>query len=84
VPPLSEERRVDLVKSARTRGEETKVSIRNIRRHSKDHVKTALKDDHLPEDMGHECDDRIQKMTDDYIAKIDQLLDHKEAEIIEV
>ncbi len=84
VPPLSEERRIDLVKTARTRGEETKVSIRNIRRHSKDHVKSSVKDENLPEDMGHECDDRLQKMTDDYISKVDQLLDHKESEIMEV
>ena len=59
IPPLSEERRKDLVKSAKTRGEEAKISIRNVRRHAKDHVKSAVKDHSLPEDMGHECDDRI-------------------------
>lgn len=84
VPPLSEERRRDLVKAARSRGEETKISIRNVRRHAKEYVKSSLKEDNLPEDMGHECDDRIQKMTDDYISKTDQLLDHKESEIMEV
>jgi ribosome recycling factor len=84
VPPLSEERRRDLVKSARVRGEETKISIRNIRRHSKEQVKSTIKDETLPEDMGYECDDRIQQMTDDFIGKVDQLLNHKEAEIMEV
>jgi ribosome recycling factor len=84
VPPLSEERRKDLVKSARTRGEDAKIAIRNVRRHSKDHVKSAVKEHSLSEDMGHECDDTIQKLTDSYISKVDSLLDHKDKEIMEV
>jgi ribosome recycling factor len=84
VPPLSEERRKDLVKSARTRGEDAKIAIRNVRRNSKDHVKAAVKEHSLSEDMGHECDDTIQKLTDAYIAKVDSLLDHKDKEIMEV
>jgi len=84
IPPLSEERRRDLVKSARTRGEDAKIAIRNVRRHSKDQVKSAVKEHSLPEDMGHECDDTIQKLTDTYIGKVDALLDHKDKEIMEV
>ncbi|NNE70822.1 MAG: ribosome recycling factor [Rhodothermales bacterium] len=84
VPPLSEERRRDLVKAAKARGEEGKVAIRNVRRHSKDHIKSAVKEENLPEDMGYEAEDRLQKMTDDYIGKIDDLLSRKEEEIMEV
>jgi len=84
VPPLSEERRRDLVKGARTRGEDAKIAIRNVRRHSKDHIKDMSKEEGLPEDMRFEAEDDLQKMTDDYIRKVDSLLEHKEAEIMEV
>ena len=53
VPPLSEERRRDLVKTAKTRGEEGKVAIRNVRRHAKDNIKSSVKEESLPEDMGY-------------------------------
>lgn len=84
VPPLSEERRVELVKGARTRGEDTKVSIRNVRRHAKDQVKQMQKDENLPEDMRYEAEEELQRLTDEYSEKVDSLLDHKEAEIMEV
>jgi ribosome recycling factor len=84
VPPLSEERRRDLVKTAKVRGEEGKVAIRNVRRHSKDHIKSSVKEESLPEDMGYEAEDRLQKLTDGFIAKIDDLLSRKEEEIMEV
>lgn len=84
VPPLSEERRRELAKTARTRGEEAKIAIRNIRRHSRDEIKKTQKDENLPEDMRYEGEDRLQKLTDDYVAKVDTILDRKEAEIMEV
>lgn len=84
VPPLSEERRHDLVKTARTRGEDAKVAIRNVRRHSKDHIKTMQKDENLPEDMRFEAEEELQRLTDEYSEKVDHLLGHKEAEIMEV
>jgi ribosome recycling factor len=84
VPPLSEDRRKDLVKAARTRGEDAKIAVRNVRRNSKDHVKSAVKEHSLSEDMGHECDDSIQTFTDTYIQKIETLLDHKEKDVMEV
>lgn len=84
IPPLSEERRKDLVKTAHTRGEDTKIAIRNIRRHTKDEIKTTQKDENLQEDMRFEAEEKLQKMTDDYIEKIDKLLAHKESEIMEV
>jgi len=84
VPPLSEERRVDLVKSAKTRGEETKIAIRNVRRHIKDQLHKTVKDETLSEDMGYEADDDLQKLTDQYVEKVDKMLAHKEEEIMEV
>ena len=84
VPPLSEDRRRDLVKAARTRGEDAKVAVRNVRRHAKDHVKSTQNEENLPEDMRFEAEDTLQAMTDKNIGKVDSLLDHKEAEIMEV
>ncbi len=84
VPPLSEERRKDLAKSARARGEEAKVSIRNVRRSIKDEIKNLQQSENLPEDMRFEGEERLQKLTDQHITKIDELLDRKEKEIMEV
>lgn len=84
VPPLSEERRVDLVKNAKTRGEDIKVALRNIRRHSKEDLHKSQKEENLPEDMGFEADETLQKLTDDYTGKVDAMLKNKEVEIMEV
>jgi ribosome recycling factor len=84
VPPLSEERRRDLVKSARRHGEDAKISIRNIRRSAKDNIKTTQEEESLSEDMRYLAEDQLQTTTDDYIAKIDQILERKEEEIMEV
>ncbi len=84
IPPLSEERRRDLVKAAKGRGEEAKVGIRNVRRNSKDEIKRVQEQEKLSEDMRYEAEDLLQKMTDEHIAKVDRLLEHKEAEIMEV
>ncbi len=84
VPPLSEERRKDLVKAARSRGEETKIAIRNIRRHARDEIKKTQEGEKLSEDMRYEAEDQLQKMTDEYIDRIDKGLDRKENEIMEV
>ena len=84
VPPLSQERRQDLAKSARHRGEETKVSIRNVRRHARDVVKRTQKDENLPEDMRFEGEEQLEKMTHDFTEAVDKALKRKEAEILEV
>ena len=84
VPPLSEERRRELAKAARMRGEEAKVAIRNIRRHCKDEIKSLAQSENLPEDMRYEGEERLQKLTDQYIEKVDVLLERKEKEIMEV
>ena len=84
VPPLSEERRRDLVKTARHRGEEVKVSIRNVRRHARDTVKQTQKDENLPEDMRFEGEEQLEEMTHEFTEAVDKILDRKEAEILEV
>ncbi len=84
IPPLSEERRKELVRAARIRAEEARVAIRNIRRHAKDHIKKAKEEEHLPEDLCHAAEEELQKLTDTYIEKVNQLLERKEAEIMEV
>lgn len=84
VPPLSEERRHDLVKAAKSRGEEVKVSIRNVRRAARDEIKRRQKDEHLPEDMRYESEERLDKVTHDFIEAVDKALEHKEVEILEV
>jgi ribosome recycling factor len=84
VPPLSEERRIELVKSAKTRGEDAKVAIRNVRRHIKDQLHKTVNDENISEDMGYEADEELQSLTDQYTEKIDAMLAHKEEEIMEV
>jgi ribosome recycling factor len=83
-PPPSEERRLELVKAARSRGEDSRIAVRNIRRAAKDDIKKTQKDENLSEDMRFEGEELLQKLTDDYIAKVDRILDRKEEEIMEV
>jgi ribosome recycling factor len=83
VPPLSEERRKDLVKLVHKSCEEHKVAIRNIRRDSNELLKGFKKDGDVSEDDAFKAQDRIQKVTDEYIAKVDQVYKAKEKEILE-
>ena len=84
VPPLSEERRKELAKTAGSRCEDGKVSIRNVRRHSKDEIKSTQESENLPEDMRYEGEDLLQKLTDAHIKKVEDYLDRKKKEIMEV
>ncbi|UCB44300.1 MAG: ribosome recycling factor [Spirochaetota bacterium] len=84
IPPLTEERRRELVKVAKGKAEESRVAIRNIRRDGNDEVKQAEKDGHVSEDDSKRSLDDIQKITDDYIDKVNAILEEKEAEIMEV
>ncbi len=83
VPPLTQERRLDLVKKAKQILEETKVGIINVRRHANDEAKKFEKDG-MPEDMAKQLLDEIQKLTDNHIAKIDSLFELKEKDILTV
>jgi len=83
IPPLTEERRVELVKMTKKHGEESKVAIRNIRRDANDDIKKLEKTD-ISEDESRRHQDDVQKMTDKYIAEVDKVLAAKEKEIMEV
>ena len=84
IPALTEERRKELVKVAKGKAEDARVAVRNIRRDGNEEVKTAEKEGHVSEDDSKKTLDEIQKVTDEYIEKINKLLDAKDAEIMEV
>lgn len=84
IPVLTEERRKQLVKVVRKRAEEAKVAVRNIRRESNEELKKFEKDKHLSEDDVKKEQEEIQKITDSNIKKVDEILGHKEKEIMEV
>ncbi|HOJ32714.1 MAG TPA: ribosome recycling factor [Candidatus Hydrogenedentes bacterium] len=84
IPPLTEERRKDLVKLLGKLAEEARVAIRNVRRHAVDAVKKDQKDGKIPEDEAHKITGDLQKLTDDYIEKVEDVLKKKEAEVMEV
>ena len=84
IPPLTEERRKDMVKIAAKHSEEAKVAVRNVRRHAMELIKKAQKDGDIPEDDAHKMSDQVQKMTDKHVESIDEALKAKEADIMEV
>ncbi len=83
-PELTEERRKDLAKDIRKIAEEARVSIRAIRRDGMDSIKAALKNSEITEDEEKSDEEKIQKLTDKYIAQIDKLLEDKEKEIMSI
>lgn len=84
IPPLTEERRKELVKVVKKFGEDSKVALRNVRRDANEHLKKAEKNKELTEDQLKEAEKEVQKLTDEHIAKIDDMIKHKEKEIMEV
>jgi ribosome recycling factor len=84
IPQLSEERRRDLVKVARHKGEEGKVSIRAIRRKAMEELHRIAKDGEAGEDEVARAEKELQGTTDRYVAQVDELMKHKEAELLEV
>jgi len=84
IPPLTEERRKELVKLAKNNAEQTRVSIRNIRRDGNEELKKLLKDAKITEDDESKGTDELQKLTDSYIGQINKVLEEKEKEIMEV
>ena len=83
-PPLTEERRREIVKDVKRIGEEAKVAIRNVRRDMTDDLKKIEKEHKLPEDSVKDNQDKIQKQTDKYIGIIDSLVSEKEKEVMTV
>ena len=84
MPQLTEERRKEYIKVAKTKAEEGKVAIRNIRRHAKDSMDRSIKDGEVGEDEGKSAEKRLDGVTKKYVDSIDELLKHKEAELLEV
>ncbi|HEY6332947.1 MAG TPA: ribosome recycling factor [Blastocatellia bacterium] len=83
-PELTEERRREYIKTARSKAEDSRVSIRNVRRHAKDALDKLVKNSEAGEDEVRRAERDLQELTDQYVAQIDELLKHKEAELLEV
>jgi ribosome recycling factor len=84
IPPLNEERRRELVKVLHKMAEEGRVSLRAARRSANDDIKEQIKSGDVSEDDGHHTLEEVQKLTDEYVGKIDALLKAKEEEVLEV
>ena len=84
IPPLTEERRKELVKVARKFGEETKVSVRNIRRDANESLKKLEKDKEITEDELKKATENVQKLTDKFVENVDKRCQDKEKEIMEI
>ena len=83
-PELTQERRREYIKTARSKAEDSRVSIRNIRRHAKDTLDKMVKNSEAGEDEVRRAERDLQELTDSYIGQIDELLKNKEAELLEV
>lgn len=83
-PELTEDRRKELVKDVKKKGEEAKVAIRNVRRDANDSIKKLNKNGDISEDEQKQAEDRVQKLTDKYVAAIDKMIDDKSKEIMTV
>jgi ribosome recycling factor len=84
MPMLTEERRKEFAKLARSEAENARVAVRNIRRDANGDVKSLLKDKDITEDEARRSDDDIQKLTDEFVAKIDAMLSEKENSLLEI
>jgi ribosome recycling factor len=84
IPQLTEERRKELVRVVRQMAEDGRVAVRNVRRDAIHHLKELVDKGDVGADEEHRAEERVQKLTDDHVKQIDELLKHKEAEIMEV
>ncbi len=84
IPPLTEERRRGLIKVASHAAEQARVAIRNIRRDANHALKEAVKEKITSEDEEHRCEERVQKLTDDYIKGVDKVLAEKEQDLMSI
>ncbi len=84
IPALTEERRRELVKQCRTYSEEARIAIRNARRDANAKIDRGKKDAEIPEDEAHRAEAQIQKLTDAYVAKVEDIFKKKEAEVMEI
>lgn len=84
IPPLTSERRQELVKMVKGMAEDSRVSVRNVRRDVMQDLKDLKKEGEVSEDEEHRAEDEVQKLTDGYVEKINEVAHHKEEEILEV
>ena len=84
MPPLTEERRKELVKVVKNDGENAKIAIRNIRRDANNDFKDLLKAKDVSEDESHQAEDTVQKHTNKYVASVDEVIAVKEKELMEI
>lgn len=84
LPPLSEERRRELIKKVKAEGENAKVAVRNIRRDSNQHIKDLLKSKSISEDDQRKAEDAMQKLTDSHIHQIEEMLIKREKDLLEI
>jgi ribosome recycling factor len=84
VPQLSEERRKEMVKVAKSKGEDARIAIRNVRRKANEELHRIVKDGEAGEDEVNRAEKELQHITDKYVAQVDELVKHKEAELLEV
>ena len=84
VPPMTEERRRDMIKVARAKGEDAKVAVRNVRRKAKEELDRIVKDGEAGEDEGRRAEKELDDLTHKYTAAVDELTKHKEVELLEV
>ena len=84
LPPLTEERRRDLVKLVKHEAENSRIAIRNIRRDANSDFKDLLKEKEISEDLSHQAEDSVQKLTDKFVAEVDKVMAVKETELMEI
>jgi ribosome recycling factor len=84
LPQMTEERRRDMIKVARHKGEEAKVAIRNVRRKAKEELERMIKDGEAGEDEVRRAEKELEDLTHKYVANVDEIVKHKEAELLEV
>ncbi len=84
LPVLTEERRKEYIKTARHKAEDAKISIRNVRRHAKEHLEKMIKDGDAGEDEIRRAEKSLEELTATQVGLIDELLKHKEAELLEI
>lgn len=84
LPPLTEERRKEMTKVVRNEAENARIAIRNIRRDANQHLKALIKEEHLAKDAEHRAEDEIQQLTNKFIAEVDEVLNEKEQDLMEI
>jgi ribosome recycling factor len=84
VPPMTEDRRREMIKVARAKGEDNKVAVRNVRRKAKDELDKLVKDGGVGEDEGKRAEKELDELTHKYVGSIDELVKHKEAELLDI